>query len=329
MLSHCCQFLLCFVTERKACNIYLHIHPNTAQQLQVRSAGFEALSSLELHPGGLNYSLALQRHTGQTAVLQAPTLGHYIYAFSKRFYLKRLTVHSGYTFFLSVCVFPGNWTHNLCAANAMLYHWATGTLIWDQMTTWRQKYLSTMFLLCRLIITALTRNGKTDQIDSFYTNYDSLSFDQNLMIFRKAQVKHQCFIDYNSKILLLTVVLRTFHGSYLDLAGGFMNTGQKSCSACILQPCLRNSITLWLFVFNHFHMRSSQCFDMESGSPHLKTNWTLRTQDASHMEGESLSGVKRSFPRGLSSDWGDVREECELVSTLCGRSPADTMSSHL
>ncbi len=29
---------------------------------------------------------------------------------------------------LSVCVFPGNWTHNLYAANAMLYHWATGTL---------------------------------------------------------------------------------------------------------------------------------------------------------------------------------------------------------
>ncbi len=28
---------------------------------------------------------------------------------------------------LSVHVFPGNWTHNLCAANAMLYHWATGT----------------------------------------------------------------------------------------------------------------------------------------------------------------------------------------------------------
>ncbi len=27
---------------------------------------------------------------------------------------------------LSVWVFPGNWTHDLCAANAMLYHWATG-----------------------------------------------------------------------------------------------------------------------------------------------------------------------------------------------------------
>ncbi len=33
-------------------------------------------------------------------------------------------------FFLSVCVFPGNWTHILCAANAMLYHWATGTGLW-------------------------------------------------------------------------------------------------------------------------------------------------------------------------------------------------------
>ncbi len=44
----------------------------------------------------------------------------YIYAFSRRFYPTWLTVHSGYTFVLSVCVFPGNRTHNLCAANAML-----------------------------------------------------------------------------------------------------------------------------------------------------------------------------------------------------------------
>ncbi len=27
-----------------------------------------------------------------------------------------------------LCVFSGNRTHNHCAANAMLYHWATGTL---------------------------------------------------------------------------------------------------------------------------------------------------------------------------------------------------------
>ncbi len=53
----------------------------------------------------------------------------YIYALSRRFYPKWLTgiqvIH-----FLSVCVFPGNWTHNLCTANAMLYHWATGTHTW-------------------------------------------------------------------------------------------------------------------------------------------------------------------------------------------------------
>ncbi len=39
----------------------------------------------------------------------------------------RIWIQVCYTF-LSVCVFPGNWTHNLCAADAMLYHWATGTL---------------------------------------------------------------------------------------------------------------------------------------------------------------------------------------------------------
>ncbi len=50
----------------------------------------------------------------------------YIFTFIRCFYPKRLTVHSGYTYFWSVCVFPGNRTHNLCAANAMLYHWATG-----------------------------------------------------------------------------------------------------------------------------------------------------------------------------------------------------------
>ncbi len=33
--------------------------------------------------------------------------------------------------FLSVCVFPGNWTHSLCAANALFYHWATGTCFID------------------------------------------------------------------------------------------------------------------------------------------------------------------------------------------------------
>ncbi len=43
------------------------------------------------------------------------------YAFSRRFYPKRLTVHSGYNFKFKLCVFPGNWTHNLlcCWCNAL------------------------------------------------------------------------------------------------------------------------------------------------------------------------------------------------------------------
>ncbi len=48
----------------------------------------------------------------------------YIYAFSRRFYTKQLT---GYTFFLYVCSL-GIEPTTFCAANSMLYHWATGTV---------------------------------------------------------------------------------------------------------------------------------------------------------------------------------------------------------
>ncbi len=53
---------------------------------------------------------------------------YYIYAFSRRFYPKRLAVHSGYTFFFYqyVCSL-GIEPTTFCAANTMLYHWATGT----------------------------------------------------------------------------------------------------------------------------------------------------------------------------------------------------------
>ncbi len=43
-------FVVYFVIERKTRSIYLHIHSYTAQQLQVCSARFEALSSLKLRP---------------------------------------------------------------------------------------------------------------------------------------------------------------------------------------------------------------------------------------------------------------------------------------
>ncbi len=40
--------------------------------------------------------------------------------FSRHFYPKRLTVHRGNTFIVSM--FPGNWTHNLCAATEPQEH---------------------------------------------------------------------------------------------------------------------------------------------------------------------------------------------------------------
>ncbi len=46
----------------------------------------------------------------------------YIYAFSRHFYPKRLTLHSSYSFYiLSTLAFPGNRTHDLGVASTMLY----------------------------------------------------------------------------------------------------------------------------------------------------------------------------------------------------------------
>ncbi len=74
-------------------------------------------------------SAILCRRTWSDCKKMEEHISLHLFAFSRRFYPKRLTVHSGYTFVLSVFVFPGNRTHNLCAANAILYHWATGTLV--------------------------------------------------------------------------------------------------------------------------------------------------------------------------------------------------------
>ncbi len=55
-------------------------------------------------------------------VVNTFTFTFYIYAFSRRFYPKRLTLHSSYSFYiLSALAFPGNRTHDLGVANAMLY----------------------------------------------------------------------------------------------------------------------------------------------------------------------------------------------------------------
>ncbi len=53
----------------------------------------------------------------------------YIYAFSRHFYPKRLTVTFRLYIFVSMCSF-GIEPTTFCAANAMLSHWATGTRLY-------------------------------------------------------------------------------------------------------------------------------------------------------------------------------------------------------
>ncbi len=55
---------------------YIYIFIQTPFKFGCTFSEVLCVSSLELHPGGLNYSLVLQRHIGQTAVLQALALVH-------------------------------------------------------------------------------------------------------------------------------------------------------------------------------------------------------------------------------------------------------------
>ncbi len=65
----------------------------------------------------------LANHAAMTSQLQWSNYIYiYIYAFSRRFYPKWLTLHSSYSFYiLSALAFPGNRTHDRGLANAMLY----------------------------------------------------------------------------------------------------------------------------------------------------------------------------------------------------------------
>ncbi len=60
-----------------------------------------------------------------------PPHDFYIYAFSRRFYPKRLTIHSGYTFFYPYLCSLGIKPTTFCAANTMLYYWATQEHMWS------------------------------------------------------------------------------------------------------------------------------------------------------------------------------------------------------
>ncbi len=78
----------------------------------------------------------------------------YIYAFSRRFYPKWLTVHSGYTYFCQCRFFLGIEPTTFCAANAMLHHWVTGT------------YSSCWVGLCFTFLSKIIRNVKVNDMTS-------------------------------------------------------------------------------------------------------------------------------------------------------------------
>ncbi len=78
--------------------------------------------------------------------------------------------------FLSVHVFPGNRTHNLCAANAMLYHWATGTFSGE---IGQFKILS--------------ESRKYFSIEKLHTYYITFNAPEREEIVRKQQRKQEVF----------------------------------------------------------------------------------------------------------------------------------------
>ncbi len=115
----------------------------------------------------------------------------YIYAFSRHFYPKQLTVHSGYTFFLSVHVFLGTRTHNLCAANAMLYHWAT----WTHFTYF---IINRVCRVCIwLIFIFILRNTESGFVQVRWVNRPKCS----LLVYSKHHVHTQLLCTYSRFLL--------------------------------------------------------------------------------------------------------------------------------
>ncbi len=118
--------------------------------------------------------------------------------------------------FLSVCVFPGNWTHNLCAANAMLYHWATGTLHTEytllSVLCARTLYIQIKSLLlshhhstCALVSEILESMLQTVQKQFTYTQYiltqyaaANFNCDLNIWELFRAIFLYHCFLPRHS-----------------------------------------------------------------------------------------------------------------------------------
>ncbi len=87
------------------------------------------MSSLKLHPRGLNYILVLQRNAGQTAVLQALTIGHMrsndystIKTFVDNFLLLTLSIMSTNRFSLTLGSLFCAFLHLFCVKSYLFRH---------------------------------------------------------------------------------------------------------------------------------------------------------------------------------------------------------------
>ncbi len=133
---------------------------------------------------------------------------HYIYAFSRRFYPKRLTFRL-YSF-SSVCVFPGNWTHNLlhCYRNALpLSHRNTDLdeivnlvkLIFCQYISCTIFWINVIFYFIFKWCIYLAQNNWTELKCKIVLRLD-VCFNQTPMLFAgKNTWKLKCFTDFREK----------------------------------------------------------------------------------------------------------------------------------
>ncbi len=146
----------------------------------------------------------------------------YIYAFSRCFYPKRLAVHSGYNFFSSMCV-PWIEPTTFCAANAMLYHWATGTLHYNFISHNVTLYhtTATLFLMIFLINVALyilhytmcdylTSSILETAMSPHYTLYltiTSFSYERNFLIIASLLLTIQKYFIHCISVFLMNVTI--------------------------------------------------------------------------------------------------------------------------
>ncbi len=85
----------------------------------------------------------------------------YIYTFSRRFYPKRLALHSSYSFYiLSALAFPGIWTHDLGIASSMLHYLSYRkdkylVFIWTMPETWCYEHFFCLFASLRWIASCI------------------------------------------------------------------------------------------------------------------------------------------------------------------------------